>query len=68
MLGVLAECRRSLIQARVNAGLARARAKGVLLVQPRIAPKVEQRIRERAAQGIGKQTTARTGSVGVSVV
>ena len=68
MLGMFAEFERSLIQARVNAGLARARAKGVRLGRPRTAPKVEERIRELAAQGIGKQKTARTLGVGVSVV
>ncbi|MGH9552402.1 MAG: recombinase family protein [Terriglobales bacterium] len=68
MLGVFAEFERSLIQARVNAGLARARAKGVRLGRPRTAPKVEQRIRELAARGVGKQKTARTLGIGVSVV
>jgi len=68
MLGVFAEFERSLIQARVNAGLARARAKGVRLGRPRTSAKVEQRIRELAAQGVGKQKTARTLGIGVSVV
>ena len=68
MLGVFAEFERSLIQARVNAGLARARAKGVRLGRPRTPAKIEQRIRELAAQGVGKQKTARTLGVGVSVV
>jgi len=68
MLGVFAEFERSLIQARVNAGLARARAKGVRLGRPRTSVKVEERIRELASQGVGKQKTARTLGVGVSVV
>ena len=54
MLGVFAEFERSLIEARVNTGLARARAKGTRLGRPRTPAKVEQRIRELAAQGIGK--------------
>jgi DNA invertase Pin-like site-specific DNA recombinase len=67
MLGVFAEFERSLIQARVNAGLARARAKGIKLGRPRTAAKVEQRIRELAARGMGKQKIARTLGIGVSV-
>jgi DNA invertase Pin-like site-specific DNA recombinase len=51
----------------VNAGLARARAKGVWL-RPRTSAKIEQRIRELAVEGIGKQKTARMLGVGVSVV
>ena len=68
MLGVFAEFERSLIQARVNAGLSRARAKGVRLGRPRTSGRVEERIRELASQGIGKQKTARTLGIGVSVV
>lgn len=68
MLGVFAEFERSLIQARVNAGLARARASGVRLGRPRTPAKIEQRIRELAARGVGKQKTARTLGIGVSVV
>jgi DNA invertase Pin-like site-specific DNA recombinase len=68
MLGVFAEFERSLIQARVAAGLARARAKGVRLGRPRTPARIEQRIRELAARGVGKQKTARTLGIGVSVV
>jgi len=68
MLGVFAEFERSLIQARVNAGLARARARGVRLGRPRTPAKVERHIRQLAAKGIGKQKTARTLGIGVSVV
>ena len=57
-----------MIQARVNAGLARARARGVRLGRPRTSAKVEARIRELAGQGVGKQKTARTLGVGISVV
>jgi DNA invertase Pin-like site-specific DNA recombinase len=67
MLGVFAEFERSLIQARVNAGLTRARANGVKLGRPRTAAKVEQRVRELAATGMGKQKIARTLGIGVSV-
>jgi DNA invertase Pin-like site-specific DNA recombinase len=63
-----AEFERSLIKARVNAGLARARAKGVRLGRPRTPAKIEERIHELAARGVGKQKTARTLGIGVSVV
>jgi DNA invertase Pin-like site-specific DNA recombinase len=72
MCGVFAEFERSMIQERVNAGIARARLKGTKtgnpFGRPRIAAKVEKRIREMASQGIGKVKTARTLGVGVSVV
>jgi DNA invertase Pin-like site-specific DNA recombinase len=67
MLGVFAEFERALIVERVNAGLARARAKGRTLGRPRTAPAVEARIRKLAAQGMGKLKIARTLGVGVSV-
>ncbi len=49
--GVFAEFERSIIQERVKAGLARARAKGRTLGRPRIDTETEQRIRELAARG-----------------
>ena len=67
MLGVFAEFERALIVERVNAGLARARAKGTTLGRPRTAPAVEARIRKLAGQGMGKIKIARTLGVGVSV-
>jgi DNA invertase Pin-like site-specific DNA recombinase len=68
MLGVFAEFERSIIQGRVRAGLARARAKGKVLGRPRADAKVEARIRALAGQGVGKVKTARMLGVGVSVV
>jgi len=67
MLAVFAEFERTIIQERVRAGLARARAKGRVLGRPRTAPEVETRIRELAAQGMGKLKIARTLGIGVSV-
>jgi DNA invertase Pin-like site-specific DNA recombinase len=67
MIGVFAEFERSIIQERVKAGLARARAKGRTLGRPRTSPKVENRIRELAAAGMGKQRIARTLGIGTSV-
>jgi DNA invertase Pin-like site-specific DNA recombinase len=67
MLGVFAEFERTIIQERVKAGLARARAKGTTLGRPRTALKVEQKIRDLAAKGVGKVKIARTLGIGVSV-
>ena len=67
MLGVFAEFERAMIQERVKAGLARARAKGKRLGRPKAAGAVEERIRELAAQGMGKVRIARTLGVGVSL-
>jgi DNA invertase Pin-like site-specific DNA recombinase len=67
MFSVFAEFERSIIQERVKAGLARARAKGKTLGRPRTSPKVEDRIRELAAAGMGKQRIARTLGIGTSV-
>ena len=68
MLGVFAEFERAIIQERVRAGLARARAKGKILGRPKVGAETERRIRDLTAQGVGKVKTARTLGVGVSVV
>ena len=68
MLGVFAEFERSIIQERVRAGLARARANGKTFGRARVSGEVEDRIRGLASQGIGKVKTARMLRVGVSVV
>ena len=67
MLGVFAEFERSIIQERVKAGLARARAKGTTLGRPKADMVIEERIRELAAQGMGKVKIAGTLGVGVSL-
>jgi DNA invertase Pin-like site-specific DNA recombinase len=67
MLGVFAEFERTIIQERVKAGLARARAKGTKLGRPRTDARVEQKIRNLAAKGVGKVKIARTLGIGVSV-
>ncbi len=67
MLGVFAEFERTIIQERVKAGLARARAKGKTLGRPKTGPKVEAKIRELAVQGMGKGKIARTLGIGTSV-
>lgn len=68
MLGVFAEFERAIIQERVRAGLARARAKGKILGRPKVGAETERRIRDLTAQGVGKLKTARTLGIGVSVV
>jgi len=67
MLGVFAEFERSMIQERVRAGLARARAKGKTLGRPRIDADIEAKVRALAAGGVGKGKIARTLGIGVSV-
>src|SRR3981189_1993883 len=53
MLGVFAEFERGIIRERVNAGLARAKAKGTKLGRRRVKPSVEARILEWRADGHG---------------
>jgi DNA invertase Pin-like site-specific DNA recombinase len=57
MCGVYAEFERGMIRERVNAELARARAKGVTLGRRPVKPSVESRIREVVA---GHRTHCRT--------
>jgi DNA invertase Pin-like site-specific DNA recombinase len=68
MCGVFAEFERGMIRERVNAGLARARARGVQLGRRRVKPEIEARILELNAKGIGKVKIGRTVGVGTSVV
>jgi DNA invertase Pin-like site-specific DNA recombinase len=68
MLGVFAEFERGIIRERVNAGLARARAKGTKLGRRAVKPSVETRIRELRAEGMGMLKIGRTVGVGTSVV
>jgi DNA invertase Pin-like site-specific DNA recombinase len=68
MLGVFAEFERGIIRERVNAGLARARAKGTKLGRRPVEPSVEKRIRELRADGDGILKIGRTLGVGTSVV
>ena len=68
MLGVFAEFERGMIRERVNAGLARAKAKGVVLGRRKKSGKIEQRIRELRTEGMGILKIGRTLGVGTSVV
>ncbi len=68
MLGVFAEFERGMIRERVNAGLARAKEKGVKLGRKRIAPQLEQRIRELRREGQGVLKIGKTLGIGTSAV
>jgi DNA invertase Pin-like site-specific DNA recombinase len=68
MCGVFAEFEREMIRERVNAGLARARDRGVQLGRPAIKASVEVRIRELRADGMGILKIGRTLGIGTSVV
>ncbi|MFG1465289.1 recombinase family protein [Xanthobacter sp. DSM 24535] len=68
MMGVFAEFERAMIQERVKAGLARARAEGRKLGRPTIGTDMEARIRALRAQGMGIVKVAKTLGIGVSAV
>jgi DNA invertase Pin-like site-specific DNA recombinase len=68
MLGVFAEFERGIIRERVNAGLARARARGTKLGRRRVEQVVEARILELKANGDGILKIGRKLGIGTSVV
>ncbi len=68
MCGVFAEFEQAMIQERVKAGLARARAQGKILGRPRIARATERAIKDARLQGHGIKKIARNLKIGVSTV
>ena len=72
MMGVFAEFERGMIQERVRAGMARAKAKGTKSGKPIGAPRVstatEDRIRELLADGLGMLKIGKQLKCGTSVV
>lgn len=72
MMGVFAEFERGMIQERVKAGMARAKAEGTKsgnpIGAPRVGEAVEARIRELRAEGLGMLKIAKQADCGVSVV
>jgi DNA invertase Pin-like site-specific DNA recombinase len=68
MLGVSAEFEQGIIRERVNAGLARARAKGIKLGRRRTGAAVEARILEQKASGDGMLKIGRKLGIGTIVV
>ena len=65
MMGVFAEFERAMIQDRVKASLARARAQGKTLGRPKVAHKVRQTILDARSDGLSIRNIAK--EVGVSV-
>jgi DNA invertase Pin-like site-specific DNA recombinase len=72
MMGVFAEFERGMIQERVRAGMARAKAKGTksgnAIGRPLVSAKVEDRVKELRSQGLGMLKIATQAGCGVSVV
>jgi DNA invertase Pin-like site-specific DNA recombinase len=66
--GAFAEFERDMIRSRVNAGLDRARARGVRLGRPTVKAKVENAVRGRLMTGDGMVKIAKALGVGVSTV
>jgi DNA invertase Pin-like site-specific DNA recombinase len=53
MMGVFAEFERSMIQERVRAGLARAKAEGKILGRPRLDALTEHKVHKMLEDGVG---------------
>ncbi len=68
MCGVFAEFERSMIQERVKAGLARARAQGKKLGRPRVAASIERKVRTHRTKGMGIKAIARKLGIGTGTV
>jgi DNA invertase Pin-like site-specific DNA recombinase len=72
MMGVFAEFERGMIQERVRAGLARAKAKGTKsgnpIGKPMVGTHIEDRVRALRAEGLGMLKIAKQAGCGVSVV
>jgi DNA invertase Pin-like site-specific DNA recombinase len=68
MMGVFAEFERAMIQERIRAGLARAKAQGKQLGRPRIEAAVERQIHQGRAKGQGIREIARAVGVGPATV
>lgn len=68
MLGVFAEFERGIITERINAGLARAKEKGVVLGRPRIDLAVERDILKLRKKGMGILKIGRTLGIGTAAV
>ena len=68
MCGVFAEFERSMIQARVKAGLERAKASDKTLGRAKTPPNIERRVQRLLRDKVGKKSIARQLGIGVSVV
>lgn len=67
MLGVFAEFERAMIRDRVNAGIARAKADGVICGRPFTDSKIEDDVRATLKSGVGILKAAKLHGVGTSV-
>jgi DNA invertase Pin-like site-specific DNA recombinase len=68
MLGVFAEFERAMIQERVKAGLARARAQGKRLGRPRVSSDIERAVRSKRRKGHGILKIAKALRIGAGTV
>lgn len=68
MMGVFAQFERAMIQDRVKAGMARARAQGRRIGRPPVAEQVEAAVRAARANGGGIRRIARELRIGVGTV
>ena len=68
MLGVFSEFERAMIQERVRAGLARAKAQGKTLGRPKVSKTVEQAVKRERAAGKGIRKIAGELKIGVGTV
>ena len=68
MMGVFADFERSMIQKRVKAGMARAKAQGARFRRPGIGAEKEKTIKELLKQGVGLISVAKQVGCGVSAV
>lgn len=68
MVGVFAEFERAMIQERVNAGLARARAEGKTLGRPKLTEEITQSILSAKDEGLSIRAIAKRESLGVGTV
>ncbi len=68
MCGVFAEFERAMIQNRINAGLARAKAQGKVLGRPKVNGGIERAVLAGIKKGTGKRKLAKQLGIGVSTV
>ena len=68
MCGVFAEFERAMIQDRVKAGLARARAQGKTLGRKKVGTAIERKVRQLRHKGLGMTKIASTLGIGVGTV
>ncbi len=68
LLGIFSEYERAMIQDRVKAGLARAKAKGRVGGRPQVSPKIVAAILDKHSTGLSLRKIAKQVGVGVSTV